>query len=441
MYKVATVLVVALGTAIGTQVFALEPRQDIERAVDLIEAKQYSLARTYLTPALMAPRISNGERSRAYYLRGYSYLVDGMPVSARKDFARALEFSPTNPAALVEMGRLYLSGRGLQQDPTLAFQLFQEAAQTEYPPAQFHVGYAYLLGQGVEKNLPEAREWLGAAAESGHVFAMMSLAASYRREHVAQSDPQAAASWYRRAGEAGEPKALVSLGFMYQNGEFGEVDHARAVTLYQQAAQHDLGAAQVNLAYAYLTGRGIQADPARALDLYKRAAAKSEPASFVGLGHIYEHGLGVAADPAEAKRWFERGAQIGNLDAQLRLVGLLLRQDTEVARREAVRWSGEAAKSGTPRAQNDYAWLLATSKFAEVRNGTLAVAQATQAVEQQPSAAFLDTLAAAYAEMGDFQQAVETQLKALSAASGDEALSRDLERRLRLYQRSEPWRE
>ena len=426
----------------GIAAFASDPRADIERAVELIESKSYSLARTYLNPAMIAPLISAGERSRAYYLRGYSYLAENLPVSARKDFSRALEFNPSNPAALVELGRLYMAGRGIEQDEQVAFALFEQAAELKFPPANFHIGYAYLLGQGVEKNLVKAREMLQAAAEEGHVFAMMSLAASYRREHVAQPQPDLAATWYQKAHDAGVPKALVSLGYMYQNGEFGEVDHSQAVALYEQAAAENVSAAHVSLAYAYLTGRGVQENTQKAFDLYQAAAEQNELGAFVGLGHLYEHGLGVGSDLNQAQAWFKRGAHHGSLEAQLRLVGLLTREDSIASRKEALYWSGEAAKSGLPRAQNDYAWLLATSKFADIRNGTLAVVEASKAVAQDPRPAFLDTLAAAYAETGDFQKAVATQEQALTAAAeSDEALRHDLEGRLQLYQRSQPWRE
>jgi hypothetical protein len=91
---------------------------------------------------------------------------------------------------------------------------------------------------------------------------------------------------------------------------------------------------------------------------------------------------------------------------------------------------------------NDYAWLLATSKFDSVRNGILAVDQAQKAVESAESAAYLDTLAAAYAEVGNFAEAIAVQQRAIDAITDDEAdLQGELQVRLEYYQRSQPWRE
>ena len=418
------------------------PRVDIEKAIELMGQEQYSFARTYLEPSLISPYISSGERSRAYYLRGFSYLAQNMPVSALKDFNRALEFNPSNPAALVELARLYMAGKGVDKEPETAVGLFQEAADLGYAPGLFHIGYAYLLGEGVEKDLLKARDILGQAAEEGHVFAMMSLAASYRQDHVAIPEPQEALAWYEKAHAAGESKALLSIGYMHANGEMGEAHIEKALAAFEQAANEGVVEAHTSLAYAYLTCEGVSEDPQLAFEHYNEAANGGDVAAFVGLGHLYEFGIGVEQSRGAAKTWYERGARKGSVDAQMRIVGLFLRDDNPVARKQALYWGREAASSGLPQAQNDYAWLLATSKFAEMRNGMLALDQAQKAVADRASAAFLDTLAAAYAEVGNFAEAIAVQKQAIAAITDEEVeLRGELQTRLEYYQRSQPWRE
>lgn len=421
---------------------ASNPRADIEKAIELMESQQYAFARTYLAPSLISPYITSGERSRAYYLRGFSYLAENMPVSALKDFYRALEFNPSNPAALVELARLYMSGKGVDKDAETAVGLFQQAADLGYGPGLFHIGYAYLLGEGVDKNLLKAREILGQAADEGHVFAMMSLAASYRADHVATPDPAAAMAWYERAHAAGESKALLSMGYMHANGEMGEEDVESALAAFQKAADEGVTEAHTSLAYAYLTGTGVAEDPDLAYLHYNEAAKGGDVAAFLGLGHLYEHGIGVAQSIGAAKSWYERGARRGSVDAQMRMVGLFLREDSSIARKQALFWGREAASSGLAQALNDYAWLLATSKFDEMRNGTLALDQAQRAVADKESAAYLDTLAAAYAELGNFAEAIEVQERAIAAINEEEQnLRGELQTRLEYYERSQPWRE
>src|SRR5208282_3478096 len=60
------------------------------------------------------------------------------------------------------------------------------------------------------------------------------------------------------------------------------------------------------------------------------------------------------------------------------------------------------------------AWLLATASDASLRNGAEAVRLAESAMNVQPNnAEVLDTLAAAYAEEGQFSRASSTEVHAL----------------------------
>ncbi len=90
-------------------------------------------------------------------------------------------------------------------------------------------------------------------------------------------------------------------------------------------------------------------------------------------------------------------------------------------------------------AHNSLAWLLATCPDAKYRNGSQAVEHATKACELSSwkNLGALDTLAAAYAEAGDFEKAVEWQTKAVSMASENE--KPDYQSRLDLYRAGKPY--
>jgi len=64
-------------------------------------------------------------------------------------------------------------------------------------------------------------------------------------------------------------------------------------------------------------------------------------------------------------------------------------------------------------AYNNKAWVLATCADQRFRNGGQAVRLAQKAVELKPDVGSLDTLAAAYAAVGNFGAAVDTQKKAI----------------------------
>ena len=94
---------------------------------------------------------------------------------------------------------------------------------------------------------------------------------------------------------------------------------------------------------------------------------------------------------------------------------------------------------------NRIAWILATSSDADLRDGARAATLAERAVRltNREDAASLDSLAAAYAELGRYGDATTIAGEALALArkKGDPAIAPELESRLALYQAHRPFRE
>jgi tetratricopeptide (TPR) repeat protein len=93
---------------------------------------------------------------------------------------------------------------------------------------------------------------------------------------------------------------------------------------------------------------------------------------------------------------------------------------------------------------NQKAWMLATCPNAKYRDGAKAVELAKRAVELSPNFKILDTLAAAYAEAGRFDDAIATQeeiISILRKENKSEEVIRKLEERLMAYRNHKPWRE
>lgn len=90
---------------------------------------------------------------------------------------------------------------------------------------------------------------------------------------------------------------------------------------------------------------------------------------------------------------------------------------------------------------NNLAWTLATSPDDDVRDGQRALELATKACEltEFKLAHVLSTLAAAHAELGDFEEAKAWVQKALEL--NDEENQEQIAQELASYQRREPWRE
>ncbi len=126
-----------------------------------------------------------------------------------------------------------------------------------------------------------------------------------------------------------------------------------------------------------------------------------------------------------------------------RLAGALARlgrtREAVEAYRAVVRLDPHAYRAAT-----ELAWILATSAEAALRDGTEALDRARAACRESNNqyAPALDALAAAYAESGQYNDAVRVATWAVEAAraAGDKVLATAIEARLDLYRQRQPYR-
>ena len=128
---------------------------------------------------------------------------------------------------------------------------------------------------------------------------------------------------------------------------------------------------------------------------------------------------------------------LGNLASALALTGRINEAIAEY--RQAL-----AVDPNQTYVQNSLAWLLATAAEPAARNGAQAVALAEKARQATGGAdpLILRTLAAAYAETGNYKEAAATVRRALDLATRqkNEILARTLPQQLKLYESGLPMR-
>ena len=216
---------------------------------------------------------------------------------------------------------------------------------------------------------------------------------------IARRQPAEAAIHLRKALESTPNDARLHGYLGLALAASGHIDEAMVHYRNALKIKPDDAQAHYNLGNALL-GRG-QAD--EAITEY-RTALKIKPdytAAYVNLGVV----LAAGGQPSEGIAHYRKALQI---------------------------------KPDSTQIQNNLAWLLATYPEASIRNGVEAVELAQRAVQhsggQQPE--ILNTLAAAYAEMGRFSEAVETARRAFDIASAKDnaTLARAIQARIKLYQ-------
>jgi len=220
----------------------------------------------------------------------------------------------------------------------------------------------------------------------------------------------------------------------------GQVDEAifycdKAVTM--QPNDPD---AQVALANALLQKRRID----DAIVHYQKAVA-IRPDYFLaryGLGHaLLENGkLDAAIEHSRAALLIQPN------DADCHTV-LAIALDEKGQLPEAIEHYQKALEISPQSisALNNLAWLLAASSDASLRNGSRAIQFARRADQLSggENAVVLRTLAAAYAEAGQFEKAIESAQTGMQLARshGDDSLATELQQQLALYELGLPYHE
>lgn len=132
-----------------------------------------------------------------------------------------------NARALVELGRMYLSGLGVPADAATAEQHFTDAMAAGDSEGAFLLSMGHRLELFPDSDPDEAAALLIIAAESGHEAASKSAYELIRSGEMTLGNDQRVLNWLQRSAESGDSMALYSLGDYYLRA--GQADKALAV--------------------------------------------------------------------------------------------------------------------------------------------------------------------------------------------------------------------
>lgn len=395
-----------------------------------------------------------------------------------EDFSAAVDWferAATNgfADAQFQLGVCYLNGGpGVNRAPARGVKWVQRAAEQGKAPAQLFLALCYSSGQGIDSDPAAAASWARQAAEQGLAEAQDFFGTCCSTGFGVKKNPVAAAGWFRKAAEQGLAAAQMKLAGCCSKGLGLSTNLAEAVKWWRQAADGGTRGAFFKLGLCYFNAQGLPRNLPAAADCFKQDAIKGHPGAQLYLGLCYWKGIGVDKDPDEAQKWWREAALKGivpNLNeaalggsnpyaesegywrevaAQANpeiqcCMAEFYHQGQGVAKNdlEALNWYKKAAAQGDAVALQTAAWLLATSPDPHLRDGQTALKFAQQAAQgsRRRSPKILDTLAAAYAEAGQFKQAVSTEKQAISLSTQDDERE-EFQGRLMFYQTNAPYR-
>jgi len=323
---------------------------------------------------------------------------DGHPNEAIEHYRLAIEGNPGYVEAHTNMGRALTEQDHLSE----AIEQFQQALtiNPDYSEAHNYLGFALAS----ENHLDEA-------------------ASEYRR--AIETDPKYADA-YNNLGAA-----------MARQGKLDE-----AIANFGHAVELDpsFADAENNLGHALLSKDDVN----NAIPHLKNAL-KLGPGS-AALHNDLGAALAERGQIDEAIPQFEQALQISpDMVAARSYLGMTLAMKGQASAGLA-QWR-QALKKEPDNLQllNEAAWVLATSSDPALRNGTEAISLAERAVRLTAAhdPALLGTLAAAYAESGAFEKAIELEQSAaiLAAQQGDTDLAATLDNRIAMFKAKTPIRQ
>jgi TPR repeat protein len=139
-------------------------------------------------------------------------------------------------SAQYNLGKIYLSGRGVPRDYKEAVKWLRKAADHGEADAQSDLGYMYAKGRGVRQDYKEAAKWFRKAADKGDVGAQSNLGVMYAIGQGVPQDDQEALKWWRKAADQGNARAQHNVAVMYADGQGTTQDLVLAYMWFQLAA-------------------------------------------------------------------------------------------------------------------------------------------------------------------------------------------------------------
>jgi TPR repeat protein len=390
------------------------------------------------------------------------------------------------------LGHCFLNGKGTYKSEKDAFYCFERAAGKNIAEAQHSLACCYANGSGTQKDEKKFLELLLTASTNGDLSAKYKLAEIILHE-IYQVPSHLSKEYANKLLEELTQKKHIKGTLLYAR-YCG--DDALSFKLYQRMATSNVVEAFGNLAYAYENGLGVKKSEKKgsiwrkkdcecgdaekqfsyanrlyygfgakknkreAFKWYYEAGKKNFSKAYSILGQCFHFGEGTKRNPEKAITWYEKAAENGETDVYHKL-GLLylaeyknkelkarkndpLLKSKSQFQKKAVHWLMRSAEQGDVDAQNHVAWILATSNDCVIRNGVEAEKWVKKAIRTKDlaNAYWMDTLAAAYAEQGKFDDAVTTQKKVISMLKMENVRKRkEFYDRLKSYQEKRPWRD
>lgn len=255
--------------------------------------------------------------------------------------------------AEVELANLLSEGgNGVEADPALARQLYEQAASQGREQALQALAEAHAPGGWLEEDAAQSTAYtqryakqLEANAGQGDVGAMLQLASLYSPDGLLSDQPDQRIKWLQQAAQAGDLDAQARAGHeMINVGEYrqgislledaasqghveamtylgrallspegnGQPEPNRAERWLSEAVEAGSNDARVILGRALVEGQTGLDDLPRGVNLLEQAADSNDPLALAQLGSLLMDDEKVESQPSIAADYLKRGHELGH---------------------------------------------------------------------------------------------------------------------------------
>ncbi|QDU22237.1 tetratricopeptide repeat protein [Urbifossiella limnaea] len=365
-----------------------------------------------------------------YRYRAYAFLELGDRIRALNDLDQAVRLKPDDPQAYADRAAELFTQKAFDQAVADCDKVL--SLDPGRAPIRALRGRCHAARGDTPSALADYAEAIEADAENAPRVLMWRAGLRFETEDYDAAEADCTAALLHRPDDA---DALHLRGAVRQqagDGAGAEADFSAAITRDPQHGPARLGRAVCR--FLQKDFAGVVADCDAAVRLLPNVARVFE---------LRGSALRALGRPDEALQNFDEAIRLAPQAAMpfnYRAGAHYAKKDYATAARDHL----EALKRDPRNAAtfNQLGWVWATCPDPDVRNGPRAKECATRACEltEWAEAGYLDTLAAACAECGEFDEAVRWQEKAIAAVAGDAAKEADYETRLELYRRGKPAR-
>ncbi len=138
-----------------------------------------------------------------------------------------------SPEEQVKLGLKYYRP-GPKQDFHIAFEIFNMAAEYDYPPAIVYIAKMYHEGLYVGKNVTKSVRYLKRASNLGSINAMCILGGMAKNNESSELPVESAVHYYSEAANLGSLYAKFCLADIFKNGIGVEKDHEKAIEHFSE---------------------------------------------------------------------------------------------------------------------------------------------------------------------------------------------------------------